>query len=88
MNKLIIFVLAGGCAAAWLSSFYHAVRMTRCIRPAAPGQRDYVNRFNVIFCPSDLTPQGQRYRERVLFSLLMPPAIIVLAIILRVILDL
>jgi hypothetical protein len=88
MGKLLAIVLVSGCAAAWLSTLYNAVRMTRCIRPPAPGQRDYRNRFNVIFCPSDLTPKGQHYRERALFSMLMFPAVIVAAIILSAALGL
>ena len=76
MGELLAIVLVIGCSAAWPSTLYNAVQMRRCIRPPAPGQRDYWNKFNVIFCPSDLTLQGQRYRERVLFSLLMFAAIL------------
>ncbi|HEV2187986.1 MAG TPA: hypothetical protein VGR70_12305 [Stellaceae bacterium] len=86
MHKpLLIGYIAGGVA-IWISIVYHTVRMACCLRPDPPLRpRRYYNPMNVIFYPADLTPEGQRYRQRAILSILIFLAFLWLGIVLRAI---
>jgi hypothetical protein len=71
------------CAAAGLSAVYHLIRMMWSLRPEPPGRpHQYYNRANALFYPADLTPQGQRHRDRAIFSILVFLALLWLSIVL------
>jgi hypothetical protein len=83
MSSKPIAIAGAVCCGAWISIIYHTIRMARSI---LPGVR-YSNRNNVIFSPADLTPQGRKYRERLILSLLMFPLSIWLGIVFEAMTD-